>query len=67
MDVSTPYEYKIHEYKGYAMIKYNYGGTWHIHEIKGNEINMFRELGFARTIGEAKKLIDKETSRGKKK
>ena len=63
-------EYKVHLYKGYALVKSVYGGTWHIHEIqKGGEIDMFHQRGFARTIGEAKKIIDKlekEEKRGKK-
>lgn len=64
------YEHKIHMYKGYAMIKSVYGGSWHIHELqKDGEINMFREYGFAPTIGRAKQIIDcliKENKRGKK-
>lgn len=63
------YEHKIHMYKGYAMVKSVYGGSWHIHEVKDDNINMFREYGFARTLGEAKKIIDKlekEEKRGKK-
>lgn len=63
------YEHKIHMYKGYAMVKSVYGGSWHIHEVKDDNINMFREHGFARTLGEAKKIIDKlekEEKRGKK-
>ena len=66
----STYEHKVHTYKGYAMIKSVYGGSWHIHEIqKDGEINMFREYGFARTLGEAKRIIDKltkEDKRGKK-
>lgn len=64
------YEHKVHMYKGYAMVKSVYGGSWHIHEVqKDGEINMFREFGFARTLGEAKKIIDKlgkESASGKK-
>lgn len=65
------YEHKVHTYKGYALVKSVYGGSWHIHEVQNDgEINMFREYGFARTIGEAKKIIDglkrKERKSGKK-
>lgn len=62
----STYEHKVHTYKGYAMIKSVYGGSWHIHEIqKDGEINMFREYGFARTLGEAKRIIDKLTKEDK--
>lgn len=62
----SEYEHKVHKYKGYAMIKSVYGGSWHIHEIqKDGEINMFREYGFAPTIGKAKLLIDKLTKEKK--
>lgn len=64
------YEYKIHEYRGYALVKSKYGGTWHIHEINSNdEINMFKELGFGKTLKDAKQIVDKLTEKknGKKK
>lgn len=64
------YEHKVHEYKGYALVKSVYGGSWHIHEIqKDGGVNMFREYGFAPTIGRAKQIIDviEEKKKGGKK
>lgn len=55
----TNYEYGVHEYKGYAFVKEHYGGAWHIHKIKDGEIQYFSTFGFARTLAEAKKLVDK--------
>ena len=60
------YKYKVHEYRGYALVKSTYGGAWRIHEIKNDEIVMFKELGFARTLSEAKKIIDRKCESGKK-
>ena len=63
------YEYKIHEYRGYALVKSKYGGAWHVHAIGAdNEIKMFKELGFGKTLSEVKKIVDElEKKNGKKK
>lgn len=61
------YNYKQHEYKGHVFIKSNYGGSWRIHELDSDgEFNVFRVLGFARTLGEAKKFVDNKIERSKK-
>ncbi len=62
------YIYKEHEYNGYRFVKSTYGGSWRIHQIQEDgEINVFRADGFARTLKEAKELVDKLKEKEKKK
>lgn len=62
------YKYNEHEYGGYRFIKSTYGGSWRIHKIQEDgEINVFKVDGFARTLKDAKGIVDKLIKKEKKK